>query len=129
MSGADHLTAAEVAELNREYTFYDWSAQDTVKAIAVESAEGSYLIDHDGRRILDLNAQLMNVNLGHQHPTVVAAIKAQADKLCYVNPRFATQPRGELGRELAQITPGTLSKSFFTLGGSEATDHAIKIRG
>ena len=127
MSGADHLTAAEVAELNREYTFYDWSAQDTVKAVAVESAEGSYLIDHDGRRILDLNAQLMNVNLGHQHPTVVAAIKAQADKLCYVNPRFASQPRGELGRELAQITPGNLSKSFFTLGGSEATDHAIKI--
>ena len=127
MSGADHLTAAEVAELNREYTFYDWSAQDTVKAVAVESAKGSYLIDHDGRRILDLNAQLMNVNLGHQHPTVVAAIKAQADKLCYVHPRFASQPRGELGRELAQITPGNLSKSFFTLGGSEATDHAIKI--
>ncbi len=119
-------TAAEVAALNREYTFFDWAAQDAVRPIAVEWAEGSYLFDHDGRRILDFNAQLMNVNLGHQHPAVVAAIKAQADKLCYVNPRFASQPRGELGRELAHITPGPLCKSFFTLGGSEATDHAIK---
>ena len=120
-------TAAEIAELNREYTFFDWAAQGAVSPVAVERAEGSYLYDHDGRRILDLNAQLMNVNLGHQHPTVVAAIKAQADKLCYVNPRFATQPRGELGRELAKITPGSLCKSFFTLGGAEATDHAVKI--
>lgn len=120
-------SAAEITELNREYTFFDWSAQDSVTALAIDRAEGVYLIDHDGRRILDFNAQLMNVNLGHQHPSVVAAIKAQADRLCYVNPKFATQPRGELGRELAQITPGSLCKSFFTLGGSEATDHAIKI--
>ena len=71
-------TAAEIAELNREYTFFDWSAQGAVSPVAVERAEGSYLFDHDGRRILDLNAQLMNVNLGHQHPAVVEAIKAQA---------------------------------------------------
>ena len=120
-------TAAEIAELNREYTFFDWAAQGAVRPVAVERAEGSYLYDHDGRRFLDLNAQLMNVNIGHQHPAVVEAIKAQADKLCYVNPRFASEPRGELGRELAEITPGSLCKSFFTLGGAEATDHAVKI--
>ncbi|MDP6719196.1 MAG: aminotransferase class III-fold pyridoxal phosphate-dependent enzyme [Pirellulaceae bacterium] len=127
MSTVTQPSAAEIAALNSEYTFFDWSAQDSVKALAIDRAEGVYLIDHDGRRILDFNAQLMNVNLGHQHPSVVAAIKAQADRLCYVNPKFATQPRGELGRELAQITPGSLCKSFFTLGGSEATDHAIKV--
>ena len=79
MSAVTQPSAAEIAALNSEYTFFDWSAQDSVKALAIDRAEGSYLIDHDGRRILDFNAQLMNVNLGHQHPSVVAAIKAQAD--------------------------------------------------
>lgn len=127
MTVTAHPSAAEIAELNREYTFFDWAAQGAVRPLAVERAEGSYLYDHDGRRFLDLNAQLMNVNIGHQHPAVVEAIKAQADKLCYVNPRFASEPRGELGRELAEITPGSLCKTFFTLGGAEATDHAVKI--
>ena len=127
MSLHTSISAAEVEALNREYTLFDWARQSDVRALAIERAEGAYLYDHDGRRYLDLNAQLMNVNIGHQHPSVVEAIKKQAERLCYVNPRMATLPRGELGRLLAEVTPGRLTKSFFTLGGSEATDHAIKI--
>lgn len=120
-------TVAEIAELNKRYTFFDWTKQAGVNPICVDRAEGIYLYDHDGRRYMDFNAQLMNVNVGYQHPTVVEAIKEQADRLCYVSPRMATQPRGELGRLLAEVTPGNLSKAFFTLGGAEATDHAIKV--
>ena len=120
-------TAAEIAELNKQYTFFDWTKQSAVSPVCVDRAEGIYLYNHDGRRYMDFNAQLMNVNVGYQHPAVVEAIKEQADRLCYVSPRMATLPRGELGRLLAEVTPGNLSKAFFTLGGAEATDHAIKV--
>ena len=120
-------SVAEVAELNKRYTFFDWTSQAGVNPLSVDTADGIYLYDHDGRRYIDFNAQLMNVNIGHQHPAVVEAIKEQADKLCYVSPRMATLPRGELGRLLSEVTPGDLSKAFFTLGGAEATDHAIKV--
>ncbi len=120
-------SVAEVAELNKRYTFFDWTTQAAVSPLCVDTADGIYLYDHDGRRYIDFNAQLMNVNIGHQHPAVVEAIKEQADKLCYVSPRMATLPRGELGRLLSEVTPGDLSKAFFTLGGAEATDHAIKV--
>ena len=127
MAVKQSITSAEVAELNRRYTFFDWSRQSAVNPLSIERAEGIYLYDFDGKRYMDFNAQLMNVNIGYQHPKVVQAIKDQAERLCYVSPRMATLPRGELGRLLAEVTPGDLSKSFFTLGGTEATDHAIKI--
>ena len=127
MAVKQSITSAEVAELNRRYTFFDWSRQSAVNPLSIERAEGIYLYDFDGKRYMDFNAQLMNVNIGYQHPKVIQAIKDQAERLCYVSPRMATLPRGELGRLLSEVTPGDLSKSFFTLGGTEATDHAIKI--
>ena len=117
----------EIIHLNREHTFFSWSAQGAVNPIPVVRAEGVHLWDADGRRYLDFSSQLMNVNIGHSHPRVVAAIKEQADQLLYVAPAFATQVRGELGRLLAEITPGDLKKTFFTLGGAEANENAIKI--
>ena len=121
------MTGEEIIRLNREYTFFSWAVQGVVDPIPLVRAEGVYLWDADGRRYLDFSSQLMNVNIGHSHPSVVAAIKEQADRLLYAAPSFATQARGELGRLLAGIAPGDLKKTFFTLGGAEATENAIKI--
>lgn len=121
------MTNEEIIRLNREYTFFTWSAQAKVNPIPVARAEGVYLWDADGRRYLDFSSQLMNVNIGHSHPRVLQAIKEQADRLPYAAPAFATQAKGELGRLLAEITPGNLKKTFFTLGGADAIENAIKI--
>jgi len=120
-------SAQEIVALNREYTFFSWSVQSAVSPIPVERAEGAYFWDVDGKRYIDFASQLMNVNIGHQHPRVVQAIKDQADKLCYVYPGIATDVRGKLGQLLAEISPGDLKKTFFTLGGAEAIDNAIKL--
>jgi taurine--2-oxoglutarate transaminase len=117
----------EIIRLNREYTLFSWTAQAAVDPIPVARAEGIYLWDAAGRRYLDFSSQLMNVNIGHSHPRVIQAIKDQADRLLYAAPAFATQARGELGRMLAGITPGSLNKTFFTLGGAEANENAIKL--
>jgi taurine--2-oxoglutarate transaminase len=121
------MTNKEIIRLNRDYTFFSWTAQGTLDPIPIVRAEGVYLWDAEGRRYLDFSSQLMNVNIGHSHPRVIDAIKAQADKLLFAAPGFATLPRGELGRALASIAPGDLRKVFFTLGGAEANEHAIKI--
>ncbi|MGB3906334.1 MAG: aminotransferase class III-fold pyridoxal phosphate-dependent enzyme, partial [Anaerolineae bacterium] len=116
-----------IIDLNRRYTFFSWSVQSAVKPLAVVGAKGCYFWDAEGNRYLDFASQLMNVNTGHQHPKVVAAIREQAERLCYAYPGLATQPRGELGKLLAEVTPGDLAKTFFTLGGAEAVDNAIKL--
>jgi taurine--2-oxoglutarate transaminase len=117
----------KIVELNRRHTFFSWSVQSSVAPLAVVEAKGCHFWDADGKRYLDLASQLMNVNTGHQHPKVVAAIKEQADKLCYAYPGLATRPRGELGKLLAEVAPGDLNKTFFTLGGAEAIDNALKL--
>jgi taurine--2-oxoglutarate transaminase len=86
-----------------------------------------YFWDAEGKRYIDFSSQLMNVNIGHQHPKVIEAIKEQAGKLCYSHPGMATEPRGRLGEILAKITPGDLRKTFFCLGGAEANENAIKM--
>ncbi len=121
------LTAQEIVQMNREYTFFSWSVQGQANPIPVEKAEGVYFWDTDGKRYLDFSSQLMNTNIGHQHPKVVKAIQDQAAKLCFVHPGNATEPRGLLGKKLAEVTPGNLKKTFFTLGGAEAVENAIKI--
>jgi taurine--2-oxoglutarate transaminase len=121
------MSAQELVALNREYVFFSWSVQTSVTPIPVKRAEGVYFWDVEGKRYIDFASQLMNVNTGHQHPRVVQAIKDQADRLCYVYPGMATDVKGELGRLLAEVTPGDLCKSFFVLGGAEANDNAIKL--
>jgi taurine---2-oxoglutarate transaminase len=121
------LSAKEIVNLNREYTFFSWSVQGQTNPIPVERAEGVYFWDSDGKRYLDFSSQLMNTNIGHQHPKVVQAIQEQAAKLCFVHPGSATEVRGLLGKRLSEVTPGNLKKTFFTLGGSEANENAIKI--
>ncbi|MGZ6346260.1 MAG: aminotransferase class III-fold pyridoxal phosphate-dependent enzyme [Anaerolineales bacterium] len=121
------LTSQEIIQMNREYTFFPWSVQGQVNPIPVERAEGIYFWDTDGKRYIDFSSQLMNANIGNQHPKVVKAIQDQAGKLCFVHPGNATEPRGLLGKKLAEVTPGNLKKTFFTLGGAEANENAIKI--
>lgn len=116
-----------IKKQNREYTLFSWSVQNKVDPIVLTGGQGARVWDASGRVYLDLSSQLINSNIGHQHPKVVAAIKEQADRLCFAGPSFATEVRGELGRLLAEVTPGNLKKSFLTLGGAEANDNAIKI--
>jgi taurine---2-oxoglutarate transaminase len=121
------LTSQDIIQMNREYTFFPWSVQGQVNPIPVEKADGIYFWDTDGTRYIDFSSQLMNANIGHQNPKVVKAIQDQAGKLCFVHPGNATEPRGLLGKKLAEVTPGDLKKTFFTLGGAEANENAIKI--
>ncbi|RPI83769.1 MAG: aminotransferase class III-fold pyridoxal phosphate-dependent enzyme [Chloroflexi bacterium] len=123
----EKLSTKEIVSMNREYTFFSWSVQGQVNPIPVERAEGIYFWDTDGKRYYDFSSQLMNTNIGHQHPKVVKAIQEQAEKICFVHPGNATDVRGLLGKKLAEITPGNLKKSFFALGGAEANENAIKI--
>ncbi len=117
----------DIMQKNKDYTLVSWGAQGPWKPISIVRGEGVYIWDADGKRYLDWASQLVNVNIGHSHPHVVKAIQDQAAQLCYVNPSFATEPRGRLGEMLAEVTPGKLSKSFFTNGGADAVENAMKI--
>jgi taurine--2-oxoglutarate transaminase len=111
----------------KQYVLHSWSVQDALDPIPVAGAEGRHFWDYDGKRYLDFASQLVNVSIGHQHPKVIAAIKEQAEKLCTIGPPMATEPRSTLARMLAEITPGDLTMSFFTNGGAEANENAIKL--
>jgi taurine---2-oxoglutarate transaminase len=123
----DSMTSEEIVRLSREHTFFSWSIQGALDPIAIDHAEGVYLYTPEGRRILDFNSQLMSVNIGHGDRRVIDAITEQAMKLQYVQPAFATEIRARLGAKLAEILPGDLDKVFFTLGGAEAIENAIKL--
>jgi taurine--2-oxoglutarate transaminase len=111
----------------KQYVLHSWSVQDTLDPIPVAGGEGRYFWDYDGKRYLDFASQLVNVSIGHQHPKIVAAIKEQAEKLCTIGPPMATEARSTLARLLAEVTPGDLQMSFFTNGGAEANENAIKL--
>src|SRR2546421_204516 len=117
----------QIVEDAKRHVLYSWSVQDAISPIAVAGAEGRYFWDYDGKRYLDFASQLVNVSIGHGHPRVIAAIKEQAETLCTIGPSMATESRSRLGRLLAEVTPGNLTMSFFTNGGAEANENAIKL--
>lgn len=122
------LTRQDILDQSRATTLYEWTAQSAMQPLVVDRAKGIYFWDVDGRRYMDFNSQLMCVNIGHGDQRVIDAVKAQMDQLCYVAPTLATTPaRAELGTLLEAITPGNLAKAFFTTGGAEAVENAIKI--
>src|SRR5437763_1385089 len=121
------LDAKRIQELYREHVLHSWSVQSQISPLPVAGAEGRYFWDHEGNRYLDFASQLVNVNLGHQHPKVVAAIVEQAQKLTTIGPPMAHETRSELARLIAEVTPGDLTMSFFTNGGAEANENAIKL--
>lgn len=117
----------EIINLNREHVFFSWSVQNTINPLTAVKSAGVYFWDADGKKYLDFSSQLMNVNAGHGNQKIIQAIKDQLDRLAFVYPGIATEPKGKLGQLLAEITPGDLTKSFFALGGAEANENAIKM--
>lgn len=112
---------------NLDHTLFSWSKQTGLNPINAERAEGVYVYDRDGKRYIDFSSQLMNVNIGHGDQRVTEAVAAQMRELSYVYPGMITKARGDLGRRLAEITAPNLTKAFFTLGGAEAIENAIKL--
>ena len=121
------LSAEEITELCLRHTLYDWSVQTGLKPMPIASAKGVRFQTVDGRRFIDFNSQLMCVNAGHGDRRIIDAIKAQADRLPYISPFMATEARARLGQKLAELLPGDIDKVFFTLGGTDANENAIKI--
>ena len=123
----EKMTGKEIVDLTKKHTLFEWSAQSKVDPIPVAKAKGIYFWTPEGKRFIDFNSQLMSVNIGHGDERVIAAIHEQAQTLAYANPFMATEPRARLGAKLAEITPGDIDTFFFTNGGAEANENAIKL--
>ena len=121
------MTGQDIVSLCKRHTIYEWSVQTAVDPIPVARAEGVYFWTPEGKRYIDFNSQLMCTNIGHSHPAVVRAIQEQAARLAYANPFMATEPRARLGVRLAEVTPGDIDTFFFTNGGADANENAIRI--
>ena len=126
ISGSD-MDPKTVQANTRDHVLVSWSTQSQVKPMVVERAEGCWFYDVDGKAYLDFSSQLVNLNLGHHHPKLIAAIKEQADRIAYISPGIANDARATLARMIAEVAPGDLCKVFFTSGGSEANENAIKM--
>lgn len=120
------MISEEIISLNREYVFFTWAVQSKVNPISATRSEGVYFWDGDGKRYLDFSSQLMNVNAGHGNQKIIKAIQEQVAKMAYVYPAIASEPKGRLAQLLAEITPGDLCKTLFTLSGAEANENGIK---
>jgi taurine--2-oxoglutarate transaminase len=119
--------AEEILQDNLEHTIFSWSKQSGLNPLNIEKAKGVYLYERSGKRILDFSSQLMNVNIGHGDERITEAVIAQMKQVSYVHPGMITEARGKLGKKLAEVTPGSLNRTFFTNGGTEAVEHAIKL--
>jgi taurine--2-oxoglutarate transaminase len=117
----------DYVSLEKKHVFGTWRYQYTWNPLLIEEADGCYFTDVEGKRYLDFSSQLMCSNLGHKRPKVIEALYDQANRLCYTAPSFATKPAAILGEKLSQVTPGDLDKSFFSPGGAEANEAAVKI--
>ena len=118
---------ARVFALDRAHVFHSWSAQKALKPMVIAGGMGSYVWDFEGARYLDFSSQLVNTNIGHQHPGVVAAIQEQAATLCTVAPQHANAARGEAARMICELTPDGFEHVFFTNAGAEAVEHAVRM--
>lgn len=116
-----------VYDLDREYVFHSWSAQASLKPMCIAGAEGSYFWDYDGNKYLDFSSQLVNTNIGHQHPKVVKAIQDQAAILATVAPQHANDKRGEAAQRIVELSGPNMAKVFFTNGGADAVENAIRM--
>jgi taurine--2-oxoglutarate transaminase len=123
----DPARGAEVYAADRAHVFHSWSAQKALKPLAIAGAQGCYVWDYDGNRYLDFSSQLVNTNIGHQHPKVIAAIAEQAAKLTTIAPQYANEARGEAAQRLTDLAPDGFDKVFFTNGGADANENAIRM--
>lgn len=116
-----------VADKTRQYVYFTWTAQKDASPVEITGGQGSWFEVSGGKRYLDFACQVFNANLGHQHPRLIRALKEQADTLCVAGPRAAYPAKALLGEKLASISPPGLVKTFFTLGGAEANENAVKM--
>jgi len=123
----DPALGAQVFADDRSYVFHSWSAQKALKPMCIAGAEGSYFWDYDGNRFLDFSSQLVNVNIGHQHPKVVAAIQEQAAKLATIAPQHANEARNQAAKRIVELAGPNMAKVFFTNGGADAVENAIRM--
>jgi taurine--2-oxoglutarate transaminase len=112
---------------DRAHVFHSWSVQGALNPVEITGAEGSYMWDSSGKRYLDFSSQLVNMNIGHQHPKLVAAIQEQAAKLCSIAPAFVNDARSEAARLITELAPGDMNMVFFTNGGAEAAENALRM--
>ncbi len=120
-------TNAESTAADRAHVFHSWSAQSLIAPLPIAGGSGATFWDNEGNRYLDFSSQLVNLNLGHQHPRLVDAVVRQAQQLCTVAPAFANDVRSEAARLIAERAPGDLNKVFFTSGGAEANENAVRM--
>lgn len=121
------MNSSAIKRYDKEHVVHSWSIQSALDPLVITKTQGVHMWDENGKRYIDMTSQLMNQNVGHQHPKVVQAIKDQAEKLCFVAPGVAYESRSFLGKALAEVTPGDLKRFFFTLGGADANENAVKI--
>ena len=121
------LSKEQIISDSKEFSLFSWSAQASVNPIAIERAEGVYLYEIGGKRIIDFSSGLMSVNIGHGDQRVTDAVVKQMQKVSFVTPTCTTEIRAKLSRKLAQICPGDLNKAFYTLCGTSSVDNAIKL--
>jgi len=118
---------ATVRANDRGHVFHSWSAQGAIDPLPVAGGEGSTFWDYNGNRYLDFSSQLVNLNLGHQHPDLVAAIQEQAGRLATIQPSMANDVRGELARRIVEVAGDSFQKVFFTNGGADANENAVRM--
>jgi len=121
------MSSEEMVALCKRHTLYTWAVQDQVDPLPIARAQGIYFWTPEGKRFIDFNSTLMSVLIGHSHPKVIAAMKAALDGLIFAYPQAATETRARLSQTLARLTPGDIDTFFFTTGGAEANENAIKI--
>ena len=123
----DPADGAVAYELDRSHVFHSWSAQGALKPFVMAGGLASTIWDYNGNRYLDFSSQLVNMNIGHQHPKVIDAIKAQADLLTMVAPAHANLARGQAAQRILAKAGRPFSKVFFTNGGADANENAMRM--
>jgi taurine--2-oxoglutarate transaminase len=121
------MKSAEIKYNQTAYCLQSWSKQKGLNPLPIEKAAGIYLYDFNGNRYTDMSSQLVNLNVGHGNRQIIDAIKEQAEKYCYLSPAYGSEPRGELAKMIIDLMPDNMGKVFFTNGGADANENAVKI--
>ena len=121
------MTGEEIKEMSLQYNLQSWSKQKGLNPIPIAKAEGIYMWDYDGKRYTDMSSQLVNLNVGFKNEDIINAIKEQAEKICFVGPSYGSEPRAKLAKMIIDLMPDNMGKVFFTNGGADANENAIKI--
>ncbi len=121
------MNGSEIKEMQVKYNLQSWSKQKGINPIPIEKADGIYMWDFDGNRYSDMSSQLVNLNVGHNCRPIIEAIKEQAEKYCYISPSYGSEPRAKLAKMIIDLMPDNMGKVFFTNGGADANENAIKI--